>query len=563
MVFANHSSPPSVGPRAYLADCALLFAGAAVLLVAVILWLDNAQGNLTGNGVVKSLELRPWITDPAHAQLYPSNYLFYPFYGAMCRLLDVLGVFTGDPRRQLTVLNALSASLCLCLVYAMARALSGDRLIALGAALFHIACSFVMLLGITNEDIMPSYTVLLLSMALAALLFAQPTAARVVAVSVLFSVGWLFEWRLMFPTLPAMLLALWLGEARLSWRLAWIALFVAGMVATATAASLAWWGHPGAVGPVDLLWTGKAVHSVWAGFTWAKVGYMRDGIVAYLMGTGITTLQGIPGWDLWRYLTLLAEAAIAAIALSLLWRGRDDRRVRVLVAVFGGSFVAGEVFNLYSQPQDPQMQINVMAWLTVAWILVLMAAKRWQGARAVAALTGLAVLLFAYNVWSISPQRGYDTAWAQAIKRIESRADPARTVFLLHDFDWAMIYASLYWGESEPGTADLGPAPQAEPKFKWIGFTAQVIRHPEWSVEQHVADLKQQIDRALDLGYDVLIVRLWHMRQSELETATGMIVDSARLAALSAMIHREYVAIPTVDDPLAGQIDRLERARGP
>ena len=42
------------------------------------------------------------------------------------------------------------------------------------------------------------------------------------------------EWRLMFPTLPAMLAALWLCEERPARRLGWIALFLAGMVATAS-----------------------------------------------------------------------------------------------------------------------------------------------------------------------------------------------------------------------------------------------------------------------------------------------------------------------------------------
>ena len=113
------------------------------------------------------MELKPWVADPANAPLYPSNYLFYPVYGALCRLLDLLGVFAGDPRRQMTILNAVSASLCLGVVYLMVRALTGDRLIALLAALFHLACSFVLFLAITNEDIMPSYTLLFASMALA------------------------------------------------------------------------------------------------------------------------------------------------------------------------------------------------------------------------------------------------------------------------------------------------------------------------------------------------------------------------------------------------------------
>ena len=95
-----------------------------------------------------------------------------------------------------------------------------------------------MFLAITNEDIMPSYTVLLAAMALGASGWPQPTPPRVLAVSVLFSLGWLMEWRLMFPTLPALLVALWLCETRLAWRFGWIALFLVGMVATA--AVVAW-----------------------------------------------------------------------------------------------------------------------------------------------------------------------------------------------------------------------------------------------------------------------------------------------------------------------------------
>jgi hypothetical protein len=129
-------------------------------------------------------------------------------------------------------------------------------LIALIAAAFHIASMFVLFLAITNEDIMPSYTVMFASMALAALWFPRPTAPRVLAVSVLFSLGWLFEWRLMFPTLPAMLLALWLCEPRLGRRLGWVALFLGGIVATAAATALAWSGHKNAVAPFDLIWTG-------------------------------------------------------------------------------------------------------------------------------------------------------------------------------------------------------------------------------------------------------------------------------------------------------------------
>jgi hypothetical protein len=549
-------------PGTWAADLALLVIGGSVLLIAIILWFDNAQGGLTGNGVFKSLELKPWVIDPAHAPLYPSNYLFYPAYGALCRGLDLLGVFAGDPRRQIAILNAVSCSLCLCAVYLMVRTLSGDRLVALLAALFHIASSFVMFLAIVNEDILPSYTLLFASMALASVWFARPTVARLVAVAALFSIAWLFEWRLMFPTLPAMLAALWLCERRPTLRLAWIGLFLATMVATAAVVAAAWQGHNGAVGPIDLIWTGKAVRSVWAGFSWPKVGYLWDGMVAYLLGAGVAAIPGIPGWDIWRYTATVWMLAIAAVAGPMLWRARDDTWARALAAIFGITFAAGSVFNLYSQPQDPQMQINVMAWLTPAWALVLVAARQRWGRNGLAALGGLTAVLLAYNVWSLAPLRGLDSRWQQAIERLEAQANPARSVFVLHDFDWSMIYASLHWGPAEPGIAALGPAPQALPKFKWIGFTGQVLRHPDWSTEAHVADLRHQIDRALELGYDVFVARLWPMEQKQLETETGMIADGARLEALQRMLHTDYTATLAFDDLVAGPFHQLRRAPG-
>ena len=66
----------------------------------------------------------------------------------------------------------------------------------------------MLLLAVINEDIMPGYTLVLVSMLLAGLWFDRPTVARVIAVGVLFTLGWLVEWRLIFPTLPALLLAL-------------------------------------------------------------------------------------------------------------------------------------------------------------------------------------------------------------------------------------------------------------------------------------------------------------------------------------------------------------------
>ncbi len=76
MVFATRLNRRSHLPANALIDLAFLVVGGGALLIAIVLWFDNAQGGLTGNGVFKSLELKPWVTDPGKAPLYPSNDLF-------------------------------------------------------------------------------------------------------------------------------------------------------------------------------------------------------------------------------------------------------------------------------------------------------------------------------------------------------------------------------------------------------------------------------------------------------------------------------------------------------
>ena len=89
-----------------------------------------------------------------------------------------------------------------------------------------------------------------------------------------------------------------------------------------------------------------------------------------------------------------------------------------------------------------------------------------------------------------------------------------------------------------------------------------MLRHPEWSDQQQVDDLRRQIDRALDLGYDVLVLRLWGMDLSQLEVATGMIANSARLDALRRMLREDFVATQAFIDPVAGAVDRIKKRPG-
>src|SRR5207344_2378514 len=125
----------------------------------------------------------------------------------------------------------------------------------------------------------------------------------------------------------------------------------------------------------DLLWTGKGVDSGWGGFTLSKAWTLLAGIGGYLvaLGTHATPVEARQD-ALPLALSVLVQAAIFIACVAVSWRHRADPRLRAIAVVFLGTLGAGEVLNLYSQPHDPQMQINVMPWLTVAWGLLLGAA---------------------------------------------------------------------------------------------------------------------------------------------------------------------------------------------
>jgi hypothetical protein len=353
-----------VSSRERYLDLLLIFVLGFSGLIALMFWLDNAEG-ITGNGVFKAIQAKPWIAKPSTAPLDPSNFLYFPFVGVFCQLLDWIGVFTADPRRQLSVINSFSAALCLCIVYTLVRELTQSRLVAWSATLFHLSGAFFLNLAISNEDIMPSYTLLFASMALASVWFVDPTRIRVCLVAVLFTVAWLFEWRLMFPTLPAMLIALAVGPGPMLQRLGRIALFLATMVAFTWAIMSVWGPQPNNVSSVfDLLWTGKGINSGWSGFDLRKIGFLWIGISEYLTGGHNISELGIIYYMLKELiLTCTVILILAACALAILWRHRRAVDARVLAVVFGVTFGAGEFLNSYAQPQDPQMRPDTVPFL--------------------------------------------------------------------------------------------------------------------------------------------------------------------------------------------------------
>jgi len=530
------------------------------VFITLILWFDNAQG-ITGNGVFKAMTIKGWVADPANSSLDLSNYLYYPAMAVLCRLLDLVGIYSGDPRHQLTLINAFSASICLCIVYLLVRQITGRRSVAWAAVAFHLSSAFFLNLAIINEDIMPSYTLMFASMALASVWFVHPTWWRVALVAALFTIAWMFEWRLMFPTLPAMLLALALGPGRPLARFARIALFLGTTVFIAQVAIWLWGpqnGNPGSV--LSLLWTGKGVGEGWAGFYTVKIDLLWAGMTQYLAGGANVGDPSVLPLILRQMLaTSVFILVVAVLSLVLIWRNREFIEARILAAVFGVTFAAGEVMNLYSQPQDPQMQINVMVWLTIGWSLVLTIGDLRRPLPVLSAAVAISIALFAYNVSQLAPMRGSDAAWRHALARIEREADPTRTIFLLHGFEQAVSEKFYAWDGEWGYFKKLGPAPAAKPKFKVLALVSGPVHKPNATGKELANELRGEIEHAMDLGYDIVANGFWAWNEEQLESQMATVLDAAKSKSLFVMLHESFVATPVFTDPVAGSYFRLRR----
>jgi hypothetical protein len=541
-------------------DTAIILIGSALALVAFILWFDNAQ-TITSNGVFKALTVRSWMESPATARLDPSNYLYYPAMAVLCWLLDTLGVMRGDPRHQISIINAFFAAICLCIFYRLTLYLTGRRMVAWAAAAFHLAGAFFLNLAISNEDILPSYTVMLGAMALAVVWFAAPTWNRVTALSLLFTFAWLLEWRLMFPALPALLLVLVLAPGTILQRAGRILLFLGVMIGAAKLAILLWGPHTGNVGPVvDLLWTGKGVYTGWAGFNANKLVFLWVGMSEYLLGGGnLGDLNFLSPLIPEMLVSSGIIVAIGAFALLATFSARTSSRIRRACIVFGVTFIVGQAMNLYSQPQDPQMQLNVMIWLTVAWALVLAWLAKVRPRTAVVIAIALPIALVSYNIYRVMPLRGAESSWRQALMTIGKEAPPDRTVFLFHGFEQLVAEMFYEWRGDWNYLPSLKPAPTNDPKAKFLVLVNGFVHRPTDTGAQMATALGTEIERVMGLGYDVVTNNVWPLSEAQFIQSMSTVTDAGKASAVYRMLHDSFIGVPAFEDVTTGPYYRLQK----
>jgi hypothetical protein len=237
--------------------------------------------------------------------------------------------------------------------------------------------------------------------------------------------------------------------------------------------------------------------------------------------------------------------------------------MRAGLSVFIGTFAFGQIFNLYSQPQDPQMQVNVMLWVTMAWawsLAALLATVPRRLSLPVLTVAGcVSVFPFIYNVGTLAPNRGSDSAQLSILREIETHVDPARTVFVYFGFEGIVTWQQMVWAFRWSGVCDLQPAPVQTPKLKFISVVDTLVERPGYSTDQHAAALKRELECAFGKGYRVVASDVWSL---SVEALSGQLISlrgSHHAEALHAALHRDYSARLLFSTSRAGSFHEVEK----
>jgi len=329
----------------------------------------------------------------------------------------------------------------------------------------------------------------------------------------------LFHWTLVLP------LAAGIGAAQLflvvRGRMKWTA--IAGALALFFAAATAYWAIiPDSVPLAEIFFPGKA-QTGWVAFTSEKVLNALVGVGNAFSGGFNTTYaatftDGGVTASIVPYVVLSWIAASAALA-TCVWIALQKPAalaLRALMIFALVQFAVSEAEAIYSQPSDPQLQLQPMFLLTAALIG---AAAYWNWRPAVAA--GLAALALANGASNLRLMISGSPADEDAIAAVTEmvRTFPFdRSFYVSSGWDGWVTWAFVLNFPGQRATFEN------ENAFLYSPFT----NRSGTTVAEAVEEMRTRIDAQLDGGQRVVAASLWQEPRARFINPLSSVIDPAR-----------------------------------
>jgi hypothetical protein len=236
------------------------------------------------------------------------------------------------------------------------------------------------------------------------------------------------------------------------------------------------------------------------------------------------------------------------------------------VALLVSAFALGEGMNLYSQPQDPQMQIQPMTWFpfAVACVYELAAGRTGIGPALVrAGVPAALVLLLVGNVRVYAAERHADSIAIANLTALESIAPPERTMFLLHGFEGMAAWVTAAWGSGVLWPNDERPTPAArQRRFNVIYVASEATVFPKRPASVSAENIVRLVERALDEGYDVVATDLWSWSETVWIGSFSTVSGPEKPTAIRAALLERFTGTPLGNVTGWTNLYRIER-KGP
>lgn len=504
--------------RALIAAGFVFLIFASIYLVAVV-ELDNTNIGTT-NGLWKAPTVRGWEKGTSH-KLDSGEWLYPLLYGTLCRLIPDAWVSYGTHGplvtfRKMAMFNALFGGLASAVVFLLAWRFLRSIAASVVTTLAHGCAAFVILNSINSEDVIPAYTFFIL---MTYCLFSYLDGDRLayfLGASVCCAMLTLLHWTLMIPA-AAGVVAVGVVVAVKDWRRAWIlpaffALFAILLklftleFAPSRPGQWELGSAESSTGSVrfdrldsilQILDPSKTAPNGFLGFRWNKVESAFIGIGNYFLGgRNIPDTRAFANPDILGWMRM--SWIFAMVTLTALVWGAIRRKPAQLLAVFGlAVFAMGEMEHLYSQPQDPQSQIQPM-FATILGVIVILDGLG-NARLATLALGAVFLLEGGYNVRLMQAGRGDDSRYMKESNELAQVFPPESTVVVSQGWEeWnTWVYSETFGGDWQRYVS------------RNIGLVNGLIRDPGATPEEDADRMAKNISHALAKGDRVVANVVW------------------------------------------------------
>jgi hypothetical protein len=423
----------------------------AALYITLIVTIDNTNLGTT-NGLWKAPQVSDWEYGRARP-VDDGEYLYTDLYGHLARVVPDSWLRYGTaPRdvtfRKMAILNGVLGGVAAGCVFVLGLLITSSRLVSVAIWILHAGAGFVLLNSINSEDIIPAYTCIVAAVLCLIEFFQTASIISFILSAVLVGLATLLHWSTFPPAFAALVVVcafLLLKHPRFFWTGAlWLTVFLSSIKLMILAVLPEFKKLP--LGTVLL--PGKANAAGWVGLFVEKIWFFLLGVGNYFSGANNLSnfRSALESSSVFRSMIIswmvLAIALGSCCAAALRPSTRPIPRILSIFALV--MFAVGEAGAIYSQPQDPQMQIEPM-FVVIAGMLLLPWANRILRRAAVGAVV-LFALNGAWNVHLMMPQRGLDSRAIADVTEINRLFPKETTVVVCQGMEgWITWQYVFFW----------------------------------------------------------------------------------------------------------------------